>query len=83
MQNPLTKNWTFPNLKGSAEATDVYLDVQGDLGTPSRRVSESVISILMRTFEEDHIHLLCADMLHLNNLCRNDESAALYSYLKR
>ncbi|XP_055725155.1 nck-associated protein 5-like isoform X4 [Salvelinus fontinalis] len=37
MQNPLTKNWTFPNLKGSAGATDVYLDVQGDLGTPSRR----------------------------------------------
>uniref|UniRef100_A0A8C7IDV2 Nck-associated protein 5 C-terminal domain-containing protein n=2 Tax=Oncorhynchus kisutch TaxID=8019 RepID=A0A8C7IDV2_ONCKI len=37
MQNPLTKNWTFPNLKGSARATDVYLDVQGDLGTPSRR----------------------------------------------
>ncbi|XP_029549616.1 nck-associated protein 5-like isoform X3 [Salmo trutta] len=37
MQNPITKNWTFPNLKGSAGATDVYLDVQGDLGTPSRR----------------------------------------------
>ncbi|XP_041747673.2 nck-associated protein 5-like isoform X1 [Coregonus clupeaformis] len=40
MQNPPTKNWTFPNLKGSAGATDVYLEVQGDLdsqGTPSRR----------------------------------------------
>ncbi|XP_031423964.1 nck-associated protein 5-like isoform X1 [Clupea harengus] len=42
MQNPPTKNWTFPNLKGSAGSTDVYLGVQGDLepsaqGTPSRR----------------------------------------------
>uniref|UniRef100_A0A674BH67 Nck-associated protein 5-like n=1 Tax=Salmo trutta TaxID=8032 RepID=A0A674BH67_SALTR len=44
MQNPPTKNWTFPNLKGSAGVSDVYLDVQGDPGsqrTPSRRVSES------------------------------------------
>lgn len=40
MQNPPTKNWTFPNLKGSAGNTDVYLDVQGEpgcQGIPSRR----------------------------------------------
>uniref|UniRef100_A0A8C8C5C2 Nck-associated protein 5 C-terminal domain-containing protein n=1 Tax=Oncorhynchus tshawytscha TaxID=74940 RepID=A0A8C8C5C2_ONCTS len=44
MQNPPTKDWTFPNLKGSAGVSDVYLDVVGDPGsqrTPSRRVSES------------------------------------------
>uniref|UniRef100_A0A8C7R7I7 Nck-associated protein 5 C-terminal domain-containing protein n=1 Tax=Oncorhynchus mykiss TaxID=8022 RepID=A0A8C7R7I7_ONCMY len=44
MQNPPTKDWTFPNLKDSAGVSDVYLDVQGDPGsqrTPSRRVSES------------------------------------------
>uniref|UniRef100_A0A6Q2XGJ7 Nck-associated protein 5 C-terminal domain-containing protein n=1 Tax=Esox lucius TaxID=8010 RepID=A0A6Q2XGJ7_ESOLU len=35
-------NWTFPNLKGSTGASDVYLDMQGEpgsQGTPSRRVS--------------------------------------------
>ncbi|XP_045078960.1 nck-associated protein 5-like isoform X2 [Coregonus clupeaformis] len=39
MQNPPTKNWTFPNLKGSAGASDVYLDMQGEGSqrTPSRR----------------------------------------------
>ncbi|XP_035633929.1 nck-associated protein 5-like isoform X3 [Oncorhynchus keta] len=40
MQNPPTKDWTFPNLKGSAGVSEVYLDVQGDPGsqrTPSRR----------------------------------------------
>ncbi|XP_034143175.1 nck-associated protein 5-like isoform X2 [Esox lucius] len=40
MQNPTTKNWTFPNLKGSTGASDVYLDMQGEpgsQGTPSRR----------------------------------------------
>ncbi|KAJ7999292.1 hypothetical protein DPEC_G00213910 [Dallia pectoralis] len=40
MQNPPTKNWTFPNLKGSTGPTDVYLDMQGEpgnQGTPSRR----------------------------------------------
>ncbi|XP_063071979.1 nck-associated protein 5-like isoform X2 [Engraulis encrasicolus] len=43
MQTPPSKNWTFPNLKGSAGTpADVYLGVQGELepsgqGTPSRR----------------------------------------------
>ncbi|KAG5274881.1 hypothetical protein AALO_G00141180 [Alosa alosa] len=42
MQPPPSKNWTFPNLKGSAGPADVYIGVQGDLepsgqGTPSRR----------------------------------------------
>ncbi|KAL0978250.1 hypothetical protein UPYG_G00167980 [Umbra pygmaea] len=39
-QNPPTKNWTFPNLKGSAVPPDVYQDMQKDRGSqpiPSRR----------------------------------------------
>ncbi|XP_062323237.1 nck-associated protein 5-like isoform X1 [Osmerus eperlanus] len=40
LQNPPSKNWTFPNLKCPTGTTDVFLDVQGEPGchgTPSRR----------------------------------------------
>ncbi|XP_049327698.1 nck-associated protein 5-like [Astyanax mexicanus] len=40
LQTPPTKNWTFPNLRGSAGSTDVYLQENMEppsQGTPSRR----------------------------------------------